>query len=350
MKRLYASLFFALTFSLLHAQFVDTVFFENFQGIDDPVPNWPLFPSGDDLTWVNNDADGLEPFTFDDVDRQWFSSEFFYDATDSVTGETNYVVASLSYMANFAVGNRNWLIMPPIQVIDDSYTLHWSSAPFQLPRYMDGYSVWASVDGNDLYGFSNPFTDLVFRAASMDAVVGEGESIDISNFTFTPGYFHADSLQDTTYVEPWTPGDTTLMHAYLEPHSVSLAAYAGETLYIAFLHDSDDDYYLALDDFLVTRNVASGAQDQAALDLRFRTYPNPVVDKLNVLYRLSAPARASLRLSDMGGRLLWEANSAGTQPAGEQSFNVPTARLAPGAYTITLTVGDAAVSRVFVKK
>lgn len=350
MKRLYASLFFALTLGLLNAQIVDTVFFENFQGDEDPVPNWPLFPSGNDTTWVNNDADGLDPFSFDDVERQWFSSEFFFDAVDSITGETNYVVASLSYMANFLPGNRNWLIMPPINVTDDSYTLHWKSAPFQLPRYMDGYSVWASTDGNDLYGFSNPFTDLLFQAASMDAVVGEGESIDISNFTFTPGYFHADSLRDTTYVEIWAPGDSTLMRGYLEPHSLSLADYAGETLYVAFLHDSDDDYYLALDDFLVTRNLSSGAQDQAALDLRFRTYPNPAIDKLNALYRLSAPAKVSFRMTDMSGRMLWEANSNTTQPAGEHSLNVPVARLASGTYTLTLTAGEAVVSRVFAKQ
>ena len=185
MKRLYASFFFALTLGLLNAQIVDTVFFENFQGDEDPVPNWPLFPSGNDTTWVNNDADGLDPFSFDDVERQWFGSEFFFDALDSITGETTYVVASLSYMANFAPGNRNWLIMPPINVTDDSYTLHWKSAPFQLPPYMDGYSVWASTDGNDLYGFSNPFTELLFQAASSDSILAKQPDISLPQRTLS---------------------------------------------------------------------------------------------------------------------------------------------------------------------
>lgn len=346
MKRLYASLLFALLFNALHAQIVDTVLFENFQAEEDPVPNWPLFPSGNDTTWVNCDADGLTPFDGDPVSYQWFSSEFFYNALDSVSGITNYCIASLSYMEGFEPGNRNWLIMPPIEVTDNSYTLHWKSAPFQLPRYIDGYSVLVSTDGNDLFDGSNPFTDQLFRAASMEAITGEGESIDISNFDFTEGYLHADSLRDQEYLVLWAPGDSTLMRGLLEPHSVSLAAYAGQTIYIAFLHDSDDDYYLALDDFLVTRAQASGVSDLEA-SLRFRTYPNPVATNLNVMYRLASSGPVTLRLSDLNGRTVWEQSR--QQAAGEQMIDLPMTKLPAGAYTVTLATRDGMVSRVVTK-
>lgn len=347
MKRLYSFLFFAFTLHLAQAQVVDTVLFENFQEVDDPSVNWPLFPVGDDTTWVNSDADGLTPFDGSDYSYQWFTSDFFYNATDSVTGITNYCIVSLSYMQNSATGNRNWLILPPIHVTDDSYTLHWKSAPFQLPRYMDGYSVLVSTNGNDIYATTNPFTNLLFRAASMESITGDGENTDLSNYTFTPGYIHADSIRDTAYTVLWAPGDSTLLRGLLEPHSVSLGAYAGSTIYIAFLHDSDDDYYLALDDFLVTRTQTSGVS-QIEQDLRLRTYPNPAEDYLNVLYRLPAAARVSLRVSEMSGRVVWEKTN--LQQAGEQSQDVPVAQLPAGQYSLTLNVGGELLSRVFSKR
>jgi hypothetical protein len=181
----------------------------------------------------------------------------------------------------------------------------------------------------------------------MEGVTGDGQSIDISNFTFTPGYFHADSLRDTSYAVLWAPGDSTLMHGLLEPHSVSLSAYAGQTVYIAFLHDSDDDYYLALDDFLVTRTLTSGASELER-DFRLRSYPNPAEDYFNVLYRLPAPARVLLQVMDMNGRVMWEKSA--DQQAGEQSLDVPVVSLAAGQYTFTLRAGDAVLSRIFSKK
>lgn len=331
----------------VHAQVVDTVLFEDFQGDVDPTEDWLLFPLGNDTTWVNLDEDGLVPFDGEDYSYRWFATEFFVDATDSVTGITNYCIASLSYMQDFLPGNRNWIITPPIQVTDDSYTLHWKSAPFQLPRYMDGYSVWLSTNGNDLFGASNPFTNLLFRAASMEAITGEGESIDLSNFAFTPGYIHADSLRDEEYFRLWEPGDSTLCRGYLEPHSVSLAAYTGQTVYIAFLHDSDDDYYLAMDDFLITRTPASGVS-WLEQDLRLRTFPNPADRYLNVLFRLQESTRVTLQVHNINGQLVWQ--QSGNMASGEQMLDIQLAHWPAGAYTLSLQTPQGTLSRPFVKK
>src|SRR5690349_8502887 len=110
MKQIFTILSIALSTTAVFSQAVDTILFENFQV--DKFPDWGTVPLGDDLTWVNFDEDNLNPFDGDDNHRAWYHSQFFYDAVDSITGETNNVAASLSYMEGFALGNRNWLITP----------------------------------------------------------------------------------------------------------------------------------------------------------------------------------------------------------------------------------------------
>jgi hypothetical protein len=346
MKRLFTILLAAFFAANLSAQIVDTVLFENFQA--EVIPEFPIFPFGDDTTWINVDEDGLNPFDNNEDRRRWYDSAFFHFAEDSITGETNYCAASLSYMEGFAPGNRNWLITPPIQVTDENYTFHWKSAPFQLPRYMDGYLVLVSTTSNDLY--AGVFTDTIFQAASMESSVGDGQSIAVEDFVFTRGYIHADSLRDQDYVVLWEPGDSTLMRGLLEPHSVSLAAYAGQQVYIAFLHNADDDYFLAIDDVLAVRTQTSSVNDLIIKDLRFVTYPNPASEWLNVMYRLPAAASVSLRVADMGGRTVSEAFVNTTLPAGEQQHNLSVRNLAPGAYSLVLQVDGQSLTKLFVKK
>lgn len=326
--------------TIASAQVVDTILFENFQ--TDKFGDWGTVPLGDDLTWVSFDEDGLPPYDGDDNHRAWYFSQFFYNAEDTITGEVNYCAATLSYLEGFAVGNRNWLITPPIEVTNSNYTLHWKSAPFQLPRYMDGYVVMAAVGSNDL--FSNVFTDTLFQAASMDAITGSGNSINLSNFSFTPGYIHADSLRNDDYVDLYAPGDSTLLRGILEPHSVSLSQYAGQTIYLAFLHNADDDYFLAVDDVLVTRTQTSGTGDLSAEDFRFVTYPNPVVNYLNVMYRLSESADVIISVRDVAGKTVIQ-QPAAKQQAGEQQTNLDLTRLPSGTYTVSLQIGNTVLTK-----
>lgn len=345
MKQLFTFLFIALITTSASAQVADTLLFENFQA--DKFPEWGTVPLGDDINWVTFDEDGLTPYDNNDAHRAWYRSVFFYNPTDSITGETNYCAASLSYMQGFAVGNRNWLITPPIHVTDENVTLHWKSAPFQLPRYLDGYLVLGGVGSNDL--FNGAFQDTLFNAASMTEITGNSQSILISDFAFTPGYIHADGLTNEDYFDLWAPDDSTLLHAILEPHSVSLAQYAGQTVYFAFLHNSDDDYLLAIDDVLITSTQTSNANDLKIQDFRFVTYPNPVDNQLNVLYRLPEPATVSIRIVDMNGRNVLTSNTL-QQLAGEQQTNLNLGKLASGSYSLVLQVGDQVMTKLFLKK
>lgn len=328
-----------------HSQVADTILFENFQ--ENHFPDWGTVPFGNDLTWVNYDEDGLNPYDSNDEHRAWFWSDFFYQAEDTLTGETNHCAASLSYMEGFLTGNRNWLITPPIHISSDKFTLHWKSAPFQLPRYMDGCLVLAAEGSNDL--FSGVFQDTLFQTASMDAVVGDGTSVLLENYAFTPGYIHADSLRNDAYFDYWAVDDSSLLHGILEPHSVSLAQYAGQNIYLAFLHNSDDDYFFAIDDILVQESTSSDASNPAAADFRFVTYPNPVDTRLNVLFRLPKASPVSLFVSDMSGKTVMEV-PARTKQAGEHAIDLNLARMPQGVYTLSLKVGNQLLSRVFVKK
>ena len=345
MKQLFTLLLLSLIAAAGAAQTADTLLYEDFQ--TDKFGEWGTVPLGDDANWVTFDEDGLNPYDSDDSHRAWYNSQFFYNSEDSITGYINYCATSLSYMEGFATGNRNWLITPPIHVSDANFTLHWKSAPFQLPRYMDGYLVMAAEGTNDL--FSGAFQDTLFQAASMESVVGDGESILLHNYTFTPGYIHADSLRNEDYVDLYAPDDSTLLRGILEPHSVSLAPYVGKTVYFAFLHNSDDDYFIAIDDVLITRTQVSAANAPSADEVRFTTYPNPVTNNLNVLYRLSKSEKVSVRLTDMNGKMVFTTPEQ-LQVAGEQQINLNLVKLPAGAYTVTLQIGNQAFGKMMVKK
>jgi Secretion system C-terminal sorting domain len=346
MKKLFTFLLFALISTISTAQVIDTILFENFQ--TDKFPEWGTVPLGNDTTWVTFDEDGLTPYDSDDNHRAWYHSTFFYNAEDTITGDINYCASSLSFMLGFLEGNRNWLITPPIHVNDANFTLHWKSAPFQLPRYLDGYLVLGNAGSNDIFNDQN-FKDTLFQASSMLATVGNGSSVLIHNFSFTPGYIHADSLKNEDYFDLWEPGDSTLCHGILEPHSVSLAQYAGQTVYFAFLHNADDDYFLAIDDVLITKSSTSSANDLNGNDFRFVTYPNPVVGNLNVMYRLQEPAAVTLRVFDTAGKLMMTTGAL-AQQAGEQQSNLFLGKMPPGSYVLSLQVGEKVLTKVFQKQ
>lgn len=182
----------------------------------------------------------------------------------------------------------------------------------------------------------------------MDAITGDGNSIALADFSFTPGYIHADSLEDNYYYR--VASDSTLMYGYMEPHSVSLSAYNGQSIYIAFLHNSDDDYFFSIDDILVVSTTPSSTQSAEAIDFRFVTYPNPVANFLNVLYRLPETSPVSIRVTDMAGRVVATPVQNASMAAGEQQHNIDLRLLVRGTYAITLQVGDQLLTKMFVKK
>jgi len=336
---------------------MDTLLHEDFQ--DQALAPAPVtFPQGEDDTWVNFDADALP--AANNRDGNWY---WDYDqgqlAVSVATGDTieptdtNFVFGSSSWLEDLLPGNRNWLITPPIQIADDQATFHWKSAPFQGPRYMDGYSILVSTTDN----FESSFTDTLYRAAQMITPLPEGatepdvNAFNVDSFNFAPAdaYVHADryTLEDYYILEDSTDN---LYIGILEPHSVSLAAYAGETIYLAILHDSDDDNLIFVDDLLLMGNDPStSVEDRPVDNLRLITYPNPVDNFLNILYRLEVPAEVTLELYDMQGKAVQTVQQE-RRLTGEQSMRLNMLQLPSGTYNVLLTVDGQRYVRQVVKR
>ncbi|MEK7258016.1 MAG: T9SS type A sorting domain-containing protein [Bacteroidota bacterium] len=345
MKKLY-TLAFCLFFGFALAAQNDTLLFQNFQALENPTSDWALFPIGDDTTWVKYDEDQLPGNGSDPVQQNWYWDfiyhyEFYPDTSISTA---NMAMISLSWMADIASVNRNWIVTPPISIYDDQAVLSWKSAPYQLPRYIDGYKVLVSTGTNDL----DSFTDTLFVASEMTAILGAGgQTLELDSFSFSPGYFHADGMMDSSY---FTILSNTLAGGLLEPHSVSLAQYAGQQIYVAFLHDAFDDNLLALDDILVTGSATSDAITIEADGFRFYTYPNPAERQLNVLYRLPEATQVSLQMTDTQGKVVKTCLANERQDAGEQQFQILVNDLPKGNYFITLTIHGNHFTKSFFKR
>lgn len=342
MNKHYITFILLFAFFATHAQ-QDTVLLEDFQ--INPFALMDTMPTGDNSNWVNFDQDGLETAFLTDESKQWFWGEDFIDPVDPNTGETNYIGTSLSFLSGFLPGNRNWMILPPMDVTDDSYMLYWKSAPGQLPRYMDGYSVLVSTSSNDISGAA--FSDTLFRAASMDEIIGNSQSIDFGEFTFTPGYIHADSGTLTEYI--YDNGGGTILNGIMEPHSVSLAAYSGQTIYIAFLHDADDDERIGMDDILITKQSANNTIEASAAQLELFCYPNPVQQDMILQFQLEQATLVSFQIINASGQVI-DTHQLGHLPSGQQQTRLHLHQLPGGQYFLRLNAGEAQATQPFVKK
>lgn len=323
----------------------DTLFFLNFQ--TDPSATMADFPDAGitDSMWVNFDEDGLPAASS-------YPSDYFFDldwgSPDSIPAtDSNFVFISRSWLVDFDTSSSNWLISPAMNIVDDQATLHWKSATYQGPRYMDGYSVKILTGSQDIFT-ETPVE--VFRAAEMTEIIGNSGSVDQSNFLFSPGYIHADGYTDTTY---FIPADTALgenIHiGLLEPHSLSLDGYAGQTVFVAWHHDSSDDNLLMIDDLLLLGNAVSGTNDPVLADLRFVTYPNPVENFLNVMFRLEKPANVQLEIVSQDGKTV-AAKPVKKAVTGDFTEQFDLRNLASGMYTVILTVDNQRFTKNMFRK
>lgn len=253
----------------------DTLVIETFE--EDPTANMLGIPTGNDPEWVNYDQDGFTGncVNLNPTPGAWYWEDDF--STDVSVG--NSCFTSCSYFhpdpwTDFPCAN--WLILPPVSIPDSSCLLQWKSLSFQGPAFLDGYQVLISVGSNDV--FSNTFKDTLFTAASMVSCpnLTECGSLIVEDYTFTPGYIHANGFTNPDYYFPFSPIQAN--RGKLEPHQVSLSQYAGKTIYIAFLHDSNNDDILQVDDILVV--------DQ-------KQPPQGMLQELHAIFR-PAPIRQAL--------------------------------------------------------
>jgi hypothetical protein len=307
----------------------DTLLFEDFTV--DPTAGYALFNSGNDTVWVNYDQDGLADAN--GRPQEWYWSPGGFAMVDSVDA----CLFSSSWLTGFLPGNRNWLITPPIDIIDANAVLSWASAPRQTPLYVDGYTVVVSTTDN----IEASFTDTLFQAAQYLS----GSGFDFAAYTFSPGFVHGE---DGTYTEFDATSDSSRLIGVFRPFSESLAQYAGQSIYIAFVHDADDDNLVSIDDILVTGSLPLGV-NEINNDVEIGIYPNPVADKIELSYVLKNTMPVTMKIYDVQGKVV-KMQGPVTQIAGQQKLVVPVSELAAGNYSVVLETRDARLSGSFVKQ
>ncbi len=345
MRTFYTVLFIAIAFGQqLMAQSggaqPDTLL--NEQVIGNPISTMLTVPTGYDNEWVNYDQDVAKGYCVDEnggpTPFGWYIERDF-GFPDGVP-TTNNAFTSCSYLYNH-IRNNNWLILPPVFILDGQYQLCWRSLALEGPAFVDGYNVVVSTSSN--LPSSGGFSDTLFTAAETIKLINTNNvgSYDIADYLFSPGYIHANGYTDTNYY--FLPSSEDPYRGRLEPHCVSLAAYQGQSIYIAFHHNSKDDNLLQLDDILITNTTATQQPDNF---LTFDIMPNPAVSSTFVKWTLKKPEAGRLQLRDQSGKLLLEKRFSAYE-AGQLFLELDN--LPAGMHHCTLQTASGLATRKLVK-
>jgi hypothetical protein len=310
----------------------DTLLYQTFNFTNWTVISSPNMPPSvkNDTAWYTYDAAMLADGSGGTTARpgNWFQARPFYwgDTTNNV------VMASNSWF-NPAGTADDWLITPSIFISDASAKFSWKSAVAQTPRYGDGYEVRISTTTND---YSLAFKDTAFTAAEFLSFVSPNpDSAKYQYYNYSKGYVQGMNPADVACKAP-APAkcDSAYMVGILTTHTVSLAKYAGSSIYIAVHHNSHDDNLISVDDFLVTGTGAMGIFEHShAMDVK--VFPNPTTENINVSYDLPTSTSVLVNMYNVAGKLV-KVRSLGIQAAGNQSFDMNVSDLPPGLYTIIL--------------
>ncbi|MFN7013453.1 MAG: choice-of-anchor J domain-containing protein [Bacteroidia bacterium] len=303
----------------------DTLLFENFQADNFPYiqVNAPNGSTNETTNWFNFDEDGLPDGSPSNRPGEWFLALPFATADEfTVNGDSNFVLASNSW-SNVNQYTLNWIITPKIQV-NGPTTLSWKSAPRQTPRYLDGYEVRISTTDN----YETSFTTTLFTAGEYISAPGSFADSSFANYNFSTGFIHGE---DGTFIE--YNGDSARFIGELRPFSISLNAYIGQSVYIAFLHKTMDDNLISIDDILVT-GVATSIKEETN-DFKIGAFPNPASNMLTLNYTLPISSPIDVMVYDFNGRLI-ESKFIGMQIAGKQSITYSVANLANGEYSFVI--------------
>ena len=321
MKKIYLITFAFLISGFAYSQ-SDTLLWENFESdtIDYILNDYPTGTPNYHPNYLNFDVDGIDDGSGADRPNEWFLSFGFADV-DS----TNTVLASSSWLEGFADGADNWLITPIIHIQDAQANLYWKSAPFQLPRYMDGYQVLVSTGTN----IETDFLDTLAVFAEFNGSLTT-DIEDTATYVFTDGIMHTEIEYDST--------DITRHGGVLQQWSASLAAYEGENIFIAFRHRSDDDNLISIDDLLVLGTGSVGIEEPVAFT-ELNVYPNPTRTNgiVNLVYSLNVVSPVYYSITTLDGKEVLHGDG-NVQLPGSHLTEIDVSNLSNGSYLVSLSV------------
>ncbi|MFZ6053462.1 T9SS type A sorting domain-containing protein [Halocola ammonii] len=278
----------------------------------------PGLPSG----WTAIDEDGLTP-AVDPSFTTWFVDTV--NATGPYQGTIH--AQSTSWIEGFAPGNRNWLISSAVEV-DANTSVAWAAAPAQGYLYMDGYTVLVSTTDTELESFT-------------DTLEHYAQNINDDPTQFSDGVVHGNWVGDPTSTDPLANG--IMVH-----REFSLADYEGETIYIAFLHDSDDDFFLLMD-YVKVGNAGDithvGSVDKKAMDME--VFPNPINEELNLSVTTDGFEPYTIEVRNMVGQLVY---SKEVTTSSEEVETLSASDWQAGVYLVSVVMDNDIMTRRVVKK
>jgi len=318
----------------------DTLLQHTFEGILDPADTMLTQPTGNDLHWVNYDQDNKVGLCVNNgsTPKGWYWESDLGFVNPNMAN--NDAFTSCSFLNGTNPQNRNWLITSPITIPEENFWLCWRSLSYYGPDFMDGYKVLVSSSTNLPEGF----TDTVFRAAQTVQSLNLG-SLDLNDYIFSEGYIHANGYTDDAYFFVDFEGNNPFYHGKMEPHTVNLSAYAGQTIYIAFLHDSYDDFQLQIDDILVSKQTVSTSSAANVFEY-FNVMPNPVRDLAFVNWKTPTPQAGRLSVVNQRGEILFEQNF---NARSEGQIHLDAQDFAPGIYYCRLETATGQSTKMLVK-
>lgn len=334
----------------------DTLLFRDFNTDPSTYIQFAILPSGStgDTSWYSYDLDGLADGSPQGTrPGEWFWSQAFCPSDTLV--QVNCLAAN-SWTNDPVTPVNNWLVLPSLHIVDANATLYWKAAPRQTPRYVDGYKIVVSTGTNDITG--GGFTDTLFVASEFASLDNQNFPNLYSSYTFAPPqtvnpmapFLHG---LDLTYTEFNPASDSSRLYGKLRPFSVSLAQYAGQHIYIAFLHESTDDNLISIDDVQVMGTDPNSIHENKT-DVGLSVYPNPVAagtspELLNIRFELETAGKVSALLYDLSGKLV-RSEAFGHTGTGSQTKQLRMNGIAPGMYHLQLqTPQGMANTRVVIR-
>lgn len=307
----------------LFAKAQDTLFYEGFN-------DWPEYMSNIDSVFVNYDEDQIPDAN--DFPGGWTVGNFANGGAD----QNEIVAMSSSWLTGFAHGNRNYLRLPGIYIADSTAVLKWRSSPALGNLYMDGYTVAVSEDSTICEVFPTNDTDTLMHFA---------QNISDDEAQFSLGVKHSSFDLSA----PVNLSSVTQYPGLLMPWEASLSKYAGKTIYIVFLHNSDDDNYIALDDILVTGTEGSAPTginnaDKSSQEMLFSVYPNPCIDFVELRSGMRTEAISGIKVYNAVGQLMK------IEVLNSNSMRLNVSDFPAGIYYVNITSGEEQSSLKFVKR
>lgn len=206
----------------------------------------------------------------------------------------NTVATSPSWFTTLSPADR-WLITPSITVpANSTVSLEFFARSHDVSPYDDGFKVKISTTNTAKASFSNILA------------VAHAVNAPIADLT--------------------------------TPYTVDLSAYAGQTIYLAWVNDYTNGNLLSIDDIEVTASPLMAVNDVSKKNLTL--YPNPTVDYFTIN---NANDIVSVKVYDISGKVVKS-----KLEAVDNRFDI--SNLENGVYTVSIETKTGTVSKKIIKK